>query len=183
MGKIWVLFLVAISSIEAVEIRGIVRDSQSARVVLRQADAVFQGEYAFNDTIYADVGEGCEDDFFRVRQYFVTRWKQKAVVVVRKVREAQGGRHQLRFEKEYDTLSQAEEEIPGHFSKECSFFRRGWEYCLGNMRVFVEEIEGLPASVEVIAPTKEEVFVLFNALQVSEVLTDSVPEWYCKAQK
>lgn len=177
--KILVFFFWASSSIDAVEIRGIIHDSLSARVALTQANAVYQGDYAFNDTIYAE--DDFNDEFFRVRQYLLTRWKQKSVVVVHKVKDPEGGRHQVRFEGECDSIAQAESHIPLSFSKKCFFFRRGWEYSLGNMRVFVEEIEGLPPSVEVIAASKEEIFDLFDDLNVSEVLTGSVPEWYCKS--
>ena len=171
--------------IEAIEIRAIIHDSLNAQADLVREQAIYQGDYAFNDYIYSncDSSGGLNDEFFRIREYEITRWKQKPVVAVHKVRNPQEECHKILFEGEYDTLAQAQQQIPPYFSKKCSFFRRGWEYRIENMRIFVEEIDKLPPSVEVIAKSQEEIFSLFETIKVVNILNDSVPEWYCNQLK
>jgi len=55
---------------------------------------------------------------------------QKSVVAVYKIWNSQSQNHQILFEKEFDTLDQAQQYIPEHFSNRCSFLRGGWEYRL-----------------------------------------------------
>lgn len=174
---------VLINSIEAKEIRAVIDNPLNVQAVLMAENATYQGDYAFNDYIYSDLNshKNLNDEFFRVREYQLTRWQQKSVIVVHKIRDQQGQNHQILFEKECDILSEAQQHVPWHFSSRCSFFRRGWEYCLNNMRIFVEEIEGLPPSVEIIASSEEEILKLFEKINITNVLIDSVPEWYCKS--
>jgi hypothetical protein len=179
------LYYILMSSIEVVEIRAIIHNSIKARTILMSENAIYQGNYAFNDYIYSDLNsnKNLNDEFFRIREYQITRWQQKSVVVVHKIRDQQAQNHQILFEKECDTLVQAQQHIPWHFSSRCSFFRHGWEYRLDNMRIFVEEIDGLPPSIEIIARSQEEVFNLFNKINIVNILIDSVPEWYCKSNE
>lgn len=79
-----------------------------------------------------------------------------------------------------NTLEEAKKFIPIDFYKSFSFSRCGWEYCLESMLIYVEEIDGLSPSIEVIAPSYQEILMLFKDLKIAEILTDSVPEWYCK---
>jgi hypothetical protein len=120
------------------------------------------------------------NEFARIRQYQRTNWNQKAVVIVHKVRDAQEGNHQILLKEECDTLEEAEKFIPIDFYKRFCFPRHGWEYCLESMLIYVEEIDGLSPSIEVIAPSHQEILMLFKDLKITEILSDSVPEWYCK---
>ncbi len=172
------------SQIEAIEIRAIIHDSLNAHSALIHEQATYQGDYAFNDYIYSrcDSRSDLNDEFFRIREYEITRWKQKRIVAVHKVRNPQGECHTILFEGEYDTLAQAQQQIPPYFSQKCSFFRRGWEYRIESIRIFVEEIDELPPSVEVIAKSQEEILRLFDKIKIVSILTDSVPQWYCNHQ-
>lgn len=176
-----ILYALVGSPSEAVEIRAIIHDSSNARVDLMWEQAAYQGDYAFNDYIFSncDSNNTLNDEFFRIREYQITKWEQKPVVAVHKIRNPYGEKHNILFEEEYDTLAQAQKMVPKYFSKKCSFFRRGWEYRLENMRIFVEEIDGLQPSIEVIAKTQEEIFNLFEKIKIVTILTDSVPQWYC----
>lgn len=179
------LFYVLLNSIEAIEIRAVIHSSLSVRAVLMRENAIYQGDYAFNDHIYSDLNsyKNLNDEFFRIREYQITRWQQKSVVAVYKIRDLQSQNHQILFEKEFDKFGQAQQHTPEYFSNRCSFFRCGWEYHLNNMRIFVEEIDGLPPSIEIIARSQEEIFNLFSKINIVNILTDSVPEWYCKSNE
>lgn len=170
---------------EAVELRAIIHDSASICESLLYQIADYKGEYAFTDYIYINCNsnKNLNEEFLRIREYKITRWQQKPVVVIYKIRNLQGEGHQIQFYQEFETLTEGEQTIPSHFSKKCSFFRHGWEYQLRDMRIFVEEIDSLPPSIEVIANSQEEIFSLFNNLGVIEILSDSVPQWYCKYSK
>ena len=152
--KFFLLFCAVVSSQnEAIEIRAIIHDSLKTRAALLHEQAIYQGDYAFNDYIYSnqDSRGSLNDEFFRVREYKISRWKHKPVVAIHKVRNPQGESHKILCKEEYDTLTQAEQQIPPSFSKKCSFFRQGWEYHIENIRIFVEEIDELPPSVSIIA--------------------------------
>jgi hypothetical protein len=81
---------------------------------------------------------------------------------------------------ECDRWEDAIKVVPENFGKELSFSRRGSEYSLGNMLVYVEEIEGIPPSIEVIAPSSAEIMQLFQELHVTEIWNDSVPDYISK---
>lgn len=51
------------------------------------------------------------------------------------------------------------------------------------MRIFVEEIDKLPPSIEIITKSQDEIFNLFSKISIINILTDSVPEWYCKSNE
>jgi adenylate cyclase class IV len=174
-------FIVANPSIEGVEIRGVIDDSENVCLSLINEHATCKGDYAFTDHIYSNYKySNLNDEFIRIREYQITKWKQKAVVVVHKIRDLQGNNHQSLFKEECDSIEEAERFISADFYKKFSFSRRGWEYCLGSMHIYIEEIDGLGSSIEVIGPSREEILNLFNRLKVIKVITDSVPEWYDK---
>ncbi len=179
------LFYVLLHSIEAVEIRAEITNCLNVQAILMSEHADYHGDYAFKDHIYSDLHshKSLNDEFFRIREYQITRWQQKPVVAVYKIRDSHLQNHQILFQKEFDTFDQAQQYIPKHFSNRCSFFRRGWEYRLNHIRIFVEEIDQLPPSIEIIARSQEEIFNLFNKINIVNMLTDSVPEWYCKSKE
>lgn len=183
--KFLIILYVLGSQIKAIEIRAIIDDPLNIHAALMHEQATYQGDYAFNDYIYSnrDSKVDLNDEFFRIREYEKTRWKQKLIVAVHKVRNPQGECHKILFEGEYDTLAEAQQQIPMVFSKKCSFFRRGWEYHIESIRIFVEEIDGLPPSVEMIAKSQEEILSLFDKIKIVSILTDSVPQWYCNQMK
>lgn len=174
-----------LNSIEAVEIRAEIHNCLNVQAILMSENADYQGDYAFKDHIYSDLNshKNLNNEFFRIREYQITRWEQKPVVAVYKIRDLQLQNHQILFEKEFDTVDQARQYIPKYFSNRCSFFRHGWEYRLNNMRIFVEQIDELPPSIEIIAGTQEEIFNLFSKINIVNILPDSVPEWYCKSNE
>lgn len=163
------------------ETRGVINNSENVCLALINEQATYKGEYAFTDHIYSNYKSvNLNNEFIRIREYHITKWKQKTVVVTHKIRDLDEGNHQNLFKEECDSIEEAEKFIPVGFYKKFSFFRRGGEYCLRSMNIYIEEIDELGSSIEVIGPSREEILNLFNRLNVIKVITDSVPEWYDK---
>lgn len=137
--------------------------------------ALCLGEYAFTDTIYGHVTHSnLNEEFVRIREYQKTNWNQKAVVVAHKVRDLKEGNHITLLNEERDTFDEVQRLVPEGFHAEVSFSRRGWEYTLESMHIYVEEIEGLFPSIEVIADSKDVILDLFSRLEVNDLMQDSV---------
>lgn len=161
------------------EIRAIIYRTENAKTVLREMNAVYQGDYVFKDCIYSKDQIDLNPQFVRVRQYQKTQWQQKLVVISHKIRDIHGSKTLSQIE--CNTREEAIGFIPKEFNHLFSFSRKGWEYTAPEaVRIFIEEIDGLPPSVEIIAQNKESIHSLFSHLGVIEILSDSVPEWYRK---
>lgn len=172
-----ILFLLLSSFLRAAEIRAICGDTETIRETLSQKGATYLGEYAFTDWIYRPpIDIDLNREFVRIRLYEKTGWPQKAIVVTHKIRDLRRESSVL-VQTECDCIEEAFEKIPYFFVRELFFFRTGWEYSLENMNIYVEAIEEMPPSIEVIAPTQGEIFELFHDLKVTEILSDSVPAW------
>lgn len=132
-------------------------------------NAVDRGPYAFVDHIYAAPQDrGLNKGFFRIREYQLTQWDQKRAQVVYKT---------LGFKIECDSLEEALKRILFECERKFSFVRQGREFFLEEMHVFVEEIEGMPPSIEIVAGNEEAIFDLFTVLGVNEILKKSVPQY------
>ncbi|MBS0649300.1 MAG: hypothetical protein JSS10_08775 [Verrucomicrobia bacterium] len=132
-------------------------------------NAIDKGPYAFMDHIYVDSQDrDLNKGFFRIRTYQMTQWDQKRMQVVHKISG---------FQMECDTWEEALRPIFSQYEKKFSFARQGREYFLGEIRIYVEEIEGMPASIEIIAGNNEEIFDLFKKLGTKEIIKRSVPQY------
>ena len=159
------------------ELRASLEDRATAQKNLESVCACFKGEYAFIDYIYRpwDREINLNEEFIRLRVYQKTNWAQKNYVLMHKRKEMQGRSSISFFRKEFESLAEAQNEIDGHYQLLFSFSRNGYEYELDGMRIFVEDIQGLPATIEVIAASKEQIMNLLNMLPVTSIIADSVP--------
>jgi hypothetical protein len=85
--------------------------------------------------------------------------------------------------QEFDTLKQAEEHIQDTHALSLQFSRKGQEFSLNGMRLFIEDIEGLPPTIEVISQSKESLDALWQVIQPVELFSDSVPALISKSYK
>lgn len=157
------------------EMRGFITSIQEVKDQLQKNGALFKSEYAFTDSIYSykDSPFDLNKEFIRLRKYEKTAWAQKNIVLVHKQIDVRGQVGINLFKKEFDTVDQASHALI-HHQLLFSFMRTGTEYYWNDMRIFVEDIQGLPPSVEVIAPSSEQIisfFGMFNA----KIITESVP--------
>jgi hypothetical protein len=139
--------------------------------------AQLKGEYAYIDYIYHPhhTAFNLNNEFVRLRAYKKTMWQQKLFVITHKVKSATTLTSTIIVHKEFDTLQNAQEFLAAEYTLAFHFFREGLEYQLNNAHLFLESIEGIPPSIEVIAPMKSLIYELFDVLDITDVITDSVP--------
>lgn len=54
--------------------------------------------------------------------------------------------------------------------------REGWQYNLGDSRIFIEDIDGFKPSIEIVSETEQEIQDLLNKIGIMEIIKESVPE-------
>ncbi len=157
------------------EMRGFVASTQEIKHQLQKNGAEFKGEYAFIDSIYSYKNSPFDlsKEFFRLRQYEKTAWDQKNIVFTHKRIDVRGQVGINLVKKEFDTVDQVNPELM-YYRLLFSFSRTGTEYYWNQMRIFVEDIQGLPPSIEVIAPSCEQIFSFFAMID-AQMITESVP--------
>ncbi len=159
------------------EIRAYITSLDDTKKALQNLGATFKSEYAFTDYIYQpkDRKVDLNKEFIRLRAYEKTGWKQKNFVLAHKIKETTGMTGKTPLYKEFDTQAEAQQELKDAYTLDFSFYRKGWEYALENMKIFVEDIQGLSPTIEVVAPDKDQIENLFSKLPITGLITDSVP--------
>lgn len=157
------------------ELRGFIASTQEIKYQLHKNGAEFKGEYAFTDSIYSYKKSPFDlnKEFFRLRQYEKTAWDQKNIVFTHKRIDARGQVGINLVKKEFDTLDQVNPELI-EYRFLFSFYRTGTEYFWNEMRIFVEDIQGLPPSIEVIAPSSAQIYSFFTMIN-AKIIAESVP--------
>lgn len=167
--KVFLLFLLSTLGLYSAEVRALCENISAVREKLLKMNAIDRGPYAFIDHIYVDSQDrDLSKGFFRIREYQLTQWKQKKVQVIHKISG---------FKMECDTLEEARKWILSGYEEEFSFARQGREYFLEEMRIYVEEIEGMLPSIEIVAANSEVIFDLFKVLGATEIIKRSVPQY------
>lgn len=159
------------------EVRAFIGDIEQVKKKLSNLQALFKGEYAFQDYIYHQKDRTCDlnKELVRLRFYKKTNWNQKPVELAYKLKTVPGRSGSTKFKKQFDSIKEAEAFL-GDYKLAFSFHRKGFEYILGGVRIFVEDVEGLPPSVELLSPSKEKIDQLFEDLLPIQILSDSVPK-------
>jgi adenylate cyclase class IV len=158
------------------EIRAIITSIEQVREELESMGAVLMGDYAFTDYIYQPHNTSCDlnKEFIRIRAYQKTNWNQKKFSVVHKRKEQEGMTGKILLRAECDTFAEAEQMLCDSCLFRFSFSRNGYEYSLNSMKLFVEDIQGLPPTIEVVAASKQQIDELFEKLSITVVIIDSV---------
>lgn len=182
-----ILLFFLLGSIRSVcyELRAKISAIESICLQLQKCDAFFHGDYTFTDYLYyfPDKKIDFNKEFTRLRVYQKTHWNQKNFVIVHKVKEQPGKSGKIVWHEECDSLEQAEQLLEKYGAIFLfSFFRHGYEYTLNGMRIFVEEIQGLPPTIEIIGDDLQAISELFNQIH-AEVVYDSVAELVLKQQR
>jgi hypothetical protein len=170
-------------SLQSIERRAFIENVKFIREGLHQKDAVYLGTYAFIDHIYIqDPLMDLNKEFIRIREYLITQRQQKPILAVHKIRDPIESKHNVFVKFQGDLLEEAIQTIPSNFSHLFSFFRTGWEYLFNDLHLFIEEIEGLPPSVEIIAPSEDKILDFFKVFSVKNILEDSVAKCIQKSK-
>jgi hypothetical protein len=163
-----------------IEIRAYITSTDVVNKKLLELGCAIQGEYAFQDYIFQpkliknkfDLNK----EFIRIRAYQKTNWVQKSIELVHKVKSTQGGVGVTKLKQEFDEIEEARIFLGSDYIQAFSFGRQGIEYKLETLRMFVENIESLPASIEIIAHSKEKINWLFDQIAPVKIVFDSVPK-------
>jgi adenylate cyclase class IV len=159
------------------EVRAFIRDIAQVQKKLSLLNAFFKGEYEFKDYIYypQDRDFDLNKEFVRLRVYQKTQWDQKAVELSHKVKRDPGVSGSLKVKKQFDSMEEADVFLRG-YRLVFAYQRKGYEYQLGNVRIFLEDVQGLPPSVELVSLSKKKMDELFDQLAPVQMLSDSVPK-------
>lgn len=173
------LFLVPnASEAQPHEIRAYIDNFGETCRQLQTLGAVHQGEYAFIDYIYYPCGKiiDLNREFVRLRKYDQTSWNQQKYVLVHKIKEEIGKSGKIIWHQESDSIEKAHQLLDSYGVQFLfSFSRTGMEFAWQDMRIFVEEIQGLPPSIEIVSNEAQQIKELFEFLHV-EIMYDSAAQ-------
>lgn len=164
------------------EIRIVVTSLQDICNILLDLSASLQGNYAFIDMFYHPI-DGSYDfntEFVRLRMYQKSQWKHKQVVIAHKRKHLSDTRAVTIAHREFDTYVDAIKELISTHRQAFQVARTGIEYAWHGARIFVEDIESMPITVEIVAPTEQLVAQIATLLGCHEVLSDNVPAFIQK---
>ena len=157
--------------------RTFVETIDTARALLEKKKAIFQGEYAIHDVIFAPKESGLKIDhiFLRLRSIPKNIWNEKSVIVAIKQTEQRkvGKQSLIPLKKQFDTEKEARDFIEAHYSNQFEYLfefnRIGFQYDLGSDQVDLEDIEGLH-SIEFKSDTEEGLLKLLTLFDAKEVI-------------
>lgn len=188
MKKIYLIllfYLLGSTRSECYELRAKISAVENICLQLQNCGALFCGDYAFTDYCYyfPDRALDFNKEFIRLRIYQKTNWDQKNCVITHKIKEEIGKSGRLIWHLECDSCEQAQQILENDgVIFFFSFFRHGYEYILNGMRIFVEDIQGLPPTIEVIGDDLPAISELFNQFH-AEIVYDSAAQLVLKQQR
>lgn len=147
------------------EIRAFVNSYDETVNKIKNLGAEFKGKYSFTDYIYQPRGKEINFNNYvaRVRLYHQTQWDQKSVELTFKHNKFS-----------FDTLEDAFNQL-SDYELILKYKRDGLEFKLNNANIFIENIQGLEPSIEIVASSSD-IFDIFSQVQVKEILNDCVPQ-------
>lgn len=159
------------------EIRAYIKNIHRVQGELISLSAIFKSEYAFTDYIYQQKKAKLDLDkeYIRLRVYEKTNWNQKKCILVHKIKTAQGITGTLIVNKGFDSIYQAEQELKHDYILLFFFYRNGWQYSLNDNQIFVENIQYLNPTIEIVGPDKNHIDYLFSKISLDKVIEHSTP--------
>lgn len=162
------------------EARGPISEIKLIKNYLEKLDAEFKGDYEFTDHIYKSKHSDkidLDQQFVRIREYDKSQWKHKKFVLVHKLTSWKKGekKSKKKLKEEFDTLNDAEKKLKD-YELYFRFHRTGSQYEFKDSKIFVENLEYLGPSIEIISNDKKTLDNLFNKLQITERFSHCVPK-------
>lgn len=162
------------------EVRGPISNIELIKKELKKLGAEFKGDYSFTDYIYKPIDSVKIDlnkEFVRIREYDKSQWKHKKFVLVHKLTSWGKGEKKSKkiLEEEFDNLKDAKNKIK-NYEFYFKFYRAGSQYEFKDSKIFVEDIEYLRPSIEIISNDKKTIDNIFNKFQITERFSDCVPK-------
>ncbi len=170
-----------------VEIRAWIQDCEKTLKKLDNFGFTSKGSYKFKDLIYHPKNGNYDlnREFMRLRLYEKSNWDylpRGSVTLVHKVKPNPQITGQILQKYDFSHFSEAEDFLYSTHRYAFSASRTGTEYKSDGLRIFVEDIEFLKPSVEVIAETKKQVLSFLHRLGHLGITSDSVPQLIAIAQ-
>lgn len=159
------------------ELRAFFANFQQVKAAVCNLGSKNKGDYAFDDYIYHPLNRtfNFNQEFMRLRVYHLTQWQQKKVELVHKVKNTPGCSGCTVIKEQFDQKNEANPFLLA-YQLAFSYGRCGTEFQLERCRIFVEDIDGLPPSVEILAPSQKEIDELFKQLKPTHIVMDSIPQ-------
>ncbi len=166
-----------------IEGRAIIKDLEKARQTALKLGGVFKGQYAYKDIVFLpkDKGPDLHHDCVKMRIMRKKNWDTKDVILQRKTAAWKGNakKDTVSLWAEFDTQEEAEGFLKKRFGNKFvpgfEYSRKGWEYLIGNAKLYIENIEKLGPSIEIETEDIKDLD-LFDRFGIIELLKDSVPE-------
>lgn len=160
-----------------VELRAWINNIDEVIEKLKNLGARDLGTYAFIDHLYdsSDEKYDFEEESFRLRNYQISNWDQKKICVTHK-RKTHEGVREIIFTSQFDTMLEANSKISESYKLVFSANRKGHEFSFNDLRIFVEDIQYLRPSIEILGNNSEHVMAIFNYLECYDILKYSVPQ-------
>lgn len=166
-----------------IESRTKIEDIEKVKSKLLDLGADYRGYYAFNDVIFVSKkNRSFDNGFLRLRDYKVNNWPTKKVILSRKeakfedIRRISEPNLRKEFDVEKAALDYIDKEFNFDFVRDFEYEREGWQYDLGKVRIFVENIKGYGASIEIEAESQNQIRCLYDQIEAGEVTNRSMPE-------
>lgn len=158
----------------------------SIKETIRKAHAmnfISKGSYTFEDWIYhpKDYLYNLNHEFIRARVYTNSNWNDLqpgSVILVHKLR-ASGEtikRHEL------FSITEADHLLRDSHQRHFSISRTGEEFQINDDRIFIEDIESLKPTIEVISNSKERTLEILDIFNHQGIIYDSVPQLIYKSK-
>lgn len=163
------------SNEQKIEKRAFISNLNNAIEILIINNATVKSHYSFKESIYKN--EQSKGEYYRIREYYKNSWKQKKFTVTHKSALKENSRANSLHYEEFDYLFNAENSIAKEFQFQFSFKRSGTELKLGQSLIYVEDIDFLPPTVEIVTQSHKEINFIFKILNIEniDIFDDSVP--------
>lgn len=120
---------------------------------------------------------GSEDEYIRIRHYSKTAWAQKSINLTHKSFDPSISNMRKVAYQEFDELEDAKSAVRPSFTQITSYSRIDDELLWEHMKLYLENIEGLAPSIEIIAESDEQINSVFRLLNIqnADIADKSVP--------
>jgi len=175
------------------EARSIIGDIEAMKQTMKSFEAEPLGHYLFWDSIFVPKDKGEKIDLnlrtIRLRVMDMSAQRSKKAMVTEKTTLWFPTYKQdtIVIQKTFDSEPEAHKFVADHYRRESlkvgpKYFREGWQYKLGDCRLFIEKImvpnlvPSFPPTIKIQAETEKGLAVCCTRLGIRDFIPCSVPE-------
>ncbi|MGV8171501.1 MAG: hypothetical protein ACP5OA_02285 [Candidatus Woesearchaeota archaeon] len=173
------------------EARGIIPSVEECTRKVENLGGIFKHKYAFTDVIYflKDKEMDLSKESIRLRLYKEGGLAGRNIILTHRKSELhEGSRVEvLLVKKGFDDFNEAKAFIDIHYENKAhpmfKYFRTGQMYEIGNVKLYIEQIERFSPSIAAQASNISAISDIFKALKITKKITEPVPEFMRKIMK